>query len=124
MKVGLSLSYHSHEKNKLVMTYEQIVSFAASFHNGKIPVMRARLQRTEGSISKIVGSFSATFQTLIRTNTDQSRWITQSVVISDETPIDVESAHLAVYEEWKACAPGSGGKVVSKYAPYFEAIQN
>jgi hypothetical protein len=106
------------------MTYEQIVSFASTFHNGKIPAMQARLQRTEGSISKIVGSFSATFQTLIRTNTDPYRWITQLVVISDETPIDVESAHLAVYEEWKACAPGSGGEVVAKYAPHFEAIQN
>ena len=108
------------------MTYEQISNLAESFPNGKIPAMAAGLRRTEGAVTVSTGNsdkFMATFQTMLRINTSPNEWITMGVVIADETAPDVRAAHLAVYEEWKACIPGRGMDVVKKYAPFFDGIE-
>lgn len=108
------------------MTYEQIVEFAASFQTGKIPAMNAGLRRTEGSVTTSTGmqhDFVATFQTMLRTNTNPNEWITMGVIISDDTPQLVRAAHNAVYAEWRACPPGKGMDIIKKYAPFFDGIE-
>lgn len=107
------------------MTFEEIKKMAAEF-GGKIPAMPAGLRRTEGAVTSATGkpaTFKATFQTILRTNTPSTDWITSSVRIADDCDPRIKSAHFAVYDEWRKSMPGKGMEVVNKYRDLFDGIE-
>jgi hypothetical protein len=104
---------------------EEIKNLAQKY-GGRIPKMVSGIGRAEGAVTLSTGKpakFEATFQTLIRTNTNPNAWCALWVVPSDKNDPQVVDAHYSVFNEWQASLPGEGMIVIEKYREFFVGIE-